>query len=163
MGAMQVLGLVPSPTLVDGSQLRLHVIYTTPEETRASLDIATLLAKDLGARLELLVPHVVPYPLPLHGPAISTRFTEKSLRALVGRRDVDVDVKVLLCRDREETIATRLPSESIAVIGRRRRWGPGSSRGLIRAVRRGGHHVIVVDGDKSQPAAAPLCRRRIGR
>ncbi len=148
MRALHVSELTPAPPRSDESGLRLHVIYTGPETTRASLKGAGVLARDLGARLELLVARVVPYPLPLDSPPASSGFTEHSLDALAAECGVELDVKILLCRDREETIPAWLPPGCIAVIGRRRRWGPGSSRRLIRAVRHDGRHVIVVDRER---------------
>src|SRR4051812_11459740 len=148
MGVIHVSELTPAPPCANGSGLRLHVIYTGPETTRASLKGAGVLARDLGATLELLVARVVPYPLPLDNPPASKSFTEASLDALAAGCGVDVKVRVLLCRDREETIPRWLPAGSIAVIGRRRSWGPGSCRRLIRAVRRDGRHVIVMEGGR---------------
>jgi len=159
MGAVHVLafGSPPSPALADGANLRVNVVYTTPESTQASLKLASLLAQDLGADLELLVPHVVPYPLPLNRPDTPAAFTEDFLARLVRPIDVDVRVKVLLCRDREETIPQWLPSQAITVIGRKRRWGPDSFWRLIRAIRRKGHHVIVVD------ARTAACRSAVAQ
>lgn len=162
MGTTPILEFVSAPPGADGSTFRIHVIYTTPRETRESVRIAGLLARDLGASLEILAPLVVPYPLPLNRPTAPASFTERSLAALVDGCDVDVDVKILLCRDREETIPRWLPPESVAVIGRRRRWGPGSSRGLIRAVRRNGHQVVVVEADHCRLVAAAPCRSQVG-
>ena len=144
MGPIHVLDFAPAPPRVEGAKLRIHVIYTTPQATRACLRAAGLLAKGLDARLELLVTKVVPYPLPLHRPTTSAAFTEKTVGTLTRNCGIDVNVKVLLCRDAEETIPRWLPSDSIAVIGRRRRWGPGSCSRLIRAIRRSGLRVIVV-------------------
>jgi hypothetical protein len=163
MAGVHELELAPSPPRADGPKLRLHVIYTSPETTRVSLGIASVLAHDLGATLELLVARVVPYPLPLNSPTAPASFTEEFLSVLVSECGVDVDVKVLLCRDREETIPQWLPAESIVVIGSRRRWGPGSFRGLIRMVRRRGHHVIVVNAEGKILAPATFCRRRRSR
>jgi hypothetical protein len=163
MAGVHEVELAPSPPRTEGPTLRLHVIYTSPETTRASLGIASLLAHDLGATLELLVATVVPYPLPLNSPTAPARFTEEFLSGLVSECEVNVNVKVLLCRDREETIPQWLPAESIVVIGSRRRWGPGSFRGLIRIVRRRGHHVIVVDAEGRILASAAFCRRRRSR
>jgi hypothetical protein len=160
MGAMHALEFEPGPPCVAGPILRLHVIYTGPEATRASLEAAGLLAQDLDARVELLGPHVVPYPLPLHRPTTPVRLIEQSLLALVRDCAVDTKVTVLLCRDREETIRRWLPQESIAVIGRRRRWGAGSAWRLIRTVRRNGHHVIVVNTGGEQAGTAIEFKRR---
>ena len=148
MGPVHVSQPISAPPRADQPDLRLHVIYTTPETTRDSLERASVLARGLGARLELLIAEVVPYPLPLDHPPASSRFTDAALDALVANCGVDVDVHVLLCRDREQTIPEWLPAGSIAVIGRCRRWGPGSSRRLIRAVRRAGHNVIVLAGGR---------------
>lgn len=163
MGAMHVLEFAFPPPCVDRRDLRLHVVYTTPDATRACLKAASLLASDLGATLDLLVPHVVPFPLPLDEPAAPASFIEDTVTALIKGYQVDINVKVLLCRDREETIPKWLPSDSIVVIGRRRRWGLGEFRPLIRAVKRGGHHVVVVDAGHNETAAAALCRRLVSR
>lgn len=135
------------------------MVYTGAVATRASLKVATELARDLAAKLELLVPFVVPFPLPLDRPSIPRTFTENAVSALVSNCPVDFEVKVLLCRDREETIPRWLPANSIAVIGRSRHWGPESYRGIIRAVRQKGHHVIVVDEDGQRAAHVPAFKR----
>jgi len=159
MGVVHELEFAPATPGGADPKLRLYVIYTSPETTRASLSVAELLAQDLDARLELLVAAVVPYPLPLSRPTTAPGFTEESLGALAGECGMQVDVKVLQCRDREETIPQWLPAESIALVGRRRHWGPGSFRKLIRSLKRKGHHVVVVDAKATMSAAAAGCRR----
>ena len=160
---MHVREFRPLPPRVEGREFRLHVIFTTPETTQASLRTASELARDLGATLELLVPKVVPYPLPLHDPPAPAEFTEQNVSALAATCDVDVTVRVLLCRDPEETVPLWLPPESAVVIGRRRAWGPGSFRRLIRIMKRSGHHVIVVEAGARQPAVSALPRRQVRR
>ena len=110
MGVIHVSELTPAPPCANSSGLRLHVIYTGPETTRASLKGAGVLARDLGAKLELLVARVVPYPLPLDNPPASNSFTETSLNALAAGCGVELEVRCLLCRDREETIPRWLPA-----------------------------------------------------
>src|SRR3954465_9359762 len=102
MRAIHFSELTPAPPLANGPGLRLYVIYTGPRTTRASLKSAGVLARDLGARLELLVARVVPYPLPLDRPSVNG-FTEASLDALAADCGVELDVRILLCRDREVT------------------------------------------------------------
>ena len=148
MGPIHVSQRIAAPPRAGEPELRLHVIYTDPETTLASLKSASVLARGLGARLELLVAEVVPYPLPLDRPPAAQQVTEAALEELAADCGTDVDVRVLLCRDREQTIPEWLPPGSIAVIGRRRRWGPGSSRRLIRGVRRAGRQVIVLEGGR---------------
>jgi len=148
MRPIHVAELTPVPPRSEESGLRLHVVYTGPKTTRASLKGAGVLARDLGARLELLVGRVVPYPLPLDSPPASSGFSEAALGALASECGGELDVRILLCRDVEETIPASLPAGCIVVIGRRRGWGPGSHRRLIRAARRDGRHVIVVEGGR---------------
>jgi hypothetical protein len=162
MGATHVREFAPAPPRAR-SDLLLHVIYTTPGATRAALRAAGVLAADLGAGVQLLVPKIVPYPLPLAEPATPASFTEHAVRELFDECEVEASAKVLLCRDREVTIPQWLPPECIAVIGRERKWGHGSVRRLIHTLKRSGHHIVVVDADRWKPAAAPLYARRIAR
>ena len=48
------------------SKLNIAVIFTAVEPTLAALKHAGVLASNLGARISLVVPQVVPYPLPLN-------------------------------------------------------------------------------------------------
>ena len=146
MGPLHAVEFTPPPSRVESPKLRLHLIYTTPTATRVALSVAGQLANSLDAALELLVPHVVPFPLPLDHPSIPASFTEGALNSLVAGCSAAVSVRILLCRDREETLREWIPSHAIVVIGRQRAWGPGCFWGLIRAVKRNQRQVIVVDG-----------------
>jgi hypothetical protein len=134
--------------------LRLFVIYTTPEATRAALRAASATAGGLGARISLLVPRVVPFPLSLSSPDVNTRFLESSLADIVSGYETEVHVSVLLCRDGVETVLRNLPLQSIVLVGRRRRWGFGACSRLIRALRREQHHAIPVDGGAEAAVSA---------
>ena len=125
--------------------LRLFVIYTTPEATRAALRAASVTAGDLGARISLLVPHVVPFPLSLSAPDVSAGFLESTMAEIASGYEMEVRVAVLLCRDRVETVLRNLPLQSIVLVGRHRRWGFGAYSSLIRALKREQHHAIPVD------------------
>jgi hypothetical protein len=160
MGVLRLQEFVPSPSPLEGSELHIHVIYTSPEATSCALSVASQYARDLGGRLELLAPKVVPYPRQLQDPTIADSFTEGTLRALVSGCDAAVEVNILLCRDTEETVSRWLPRESITILGRRRRWGPGSFRRLVRTLTRHGHQVVVVDVGRPQPAQLLSCGRR---
>ncbi|MEO8369010.1 MAG: hypothetical protein ABI806_07425 [Candidatus Solibacter sp.] len=146
METLRAVESTPPRPSVESPRLRLHLVYTTPAATRMALRVAGQMANNLDAALELLVPHVVPFPLPLDHPSIPTSFTEGALSSLVADCGAAIDVKVLLCRDREETLPQWIPAHAIVVIGRQRKWGPGCFSGLIRAVRQNHHQVIVVDG-----------------
>jgi hypothetical protein len=125
--------------------LRLYVIGTTPERTRRVLEIACALARDLDAKLSVLVAQPVPYPLPLDQPPVHADFIEGAWSQLARGQGIDTNVTVCLCRDRDETVRQRLAAGSIVLIGIRRRWLRSAEHILARMLRRDGHRVILVD------------------
>ena len=151
------MNLAPSGRCEAGQGLRVHVIHTTAAGTRAALLNAGMLANGLGAELTLLAAHVVPYPLPLHTPASPAAFTEQALSALAAGCGVDAQIKVLLCRDRDETLPKWLARDAIVVAGVARRIGPGSCWWLLRRLRKAGYKVIVVERKAAPVAAAAEC------
>jgi hypothetical protein len=163
MESLHVPGCAPAPPRSESPELRIYVVYTTPAATRIALRRACVLAKDLVGSIRLLLAKIVPFPRQLESPTCSTEYTEDRLRHLAGICDVDLAVQVLLCRDREETIPQWLPAQSIVVVGRRRRWGPGSFSCLIRAIRRKGHSVLVVDERGWSTDSVVVTARRIER
>lgn len=61
------------------SNLNIAVVFTAVEPTLATLNHAGTLASNLGARISLLVPQAVPYPLPLSAPPVSHEFERTQL------------------------------------------------------------------------------------
>jgi hypothetical protein len=162
MGVIRVRESAPPQSHGQDTPLRLHVIHTTPEATRNALKTACSLAQGLRAEIRLLAAKTVPFPRPLEDPETPADFTEALLTGLVRECGLSVEIGVLLCRDCEETIPRWLPPESIAIIGRPRPWGPGSSRRLIHAIQRAGRRLIVVDAKKENRAYAYSGARRAG-
>jgi len=128
--------------------LDVYVVFTTPERTKTALQVASGMARCLGARLTLLVAQIVSYPLPLDRPPVQTDFTERALSQLASGQDVDTSVKVYLCRDREQTVRQELAADSIVVIGTRARWLSRAERKLARLLKHDGHYVILVETNK---------------
>ena len=128
-----------------GPGLNVHVIFTNAESARTALRVAGKLARDLGARVTVLVAQVVPYPLPLEKPPVAIEFTEQVLQGLVSEEEVETAIEVRLCRDSEETIREALAPESVVVMSRRGRWWPVREWMLAWKLRRDGHHVIYAD------------------
>ena len=128
-----------------GPKLNVHVVFTNAEGTRTALRVAGKLARDLGARITVLVARVVPYPLPLERPPVAIEFTEQALLRMVSEEEVETAIEVRLCRDSEETIREALAPESVVVMSGRRRWWPIRERMLAWRLRRDGHHVIYAD------------------
>lgn len=127
------------------SGLNIAVIFTSVGATTAALKKAGNLAESLGARITLVVPQIVPYPLPLTSPPVLLEFQEKRFREIAAESPVDVRVQLYLCRDGLETLKTVLKPHSLVVIGGRKRYWPTREKSLVRKLRRAGHEVIFTE------------------
>ena len=123
-------------------QLNIAVVFTSVEATLAALKEAGNLATSLGARIKLVVPQVVPYPLPLETPPVLVEFNENRFRVMASESPVETSVQIYLCRDRIETLTSALKPGSIVVVGGRKRWWPTSDEVLARQLRRAGYEVL---------------------
>jgi hypothetical protein len=132
--------------------LNIYVLFTDLEATRAALDAGIQFARDLRARLVLLVAKIVPYPLPLESPPVCAAFTDRALTELSASQETDVTARVYLCRDRETAFRDALAPRSLVVIGRGSRFWPDPARSLARLLERDGHQVILVRSGRTQPA-----------
>ncbi len=132
----------PDPAEHADRRLNITVVFTSVEATLAALKEAGALASSLGARITLLVPQVVPYPLPLETPPILIDFNEKRFRVIASESPVDTSARIYLCRDRFETLASVLSPGSLVVLGGRKRWWPTREESLASKLRRVGHEVV---------------------
>ena len=80
------------------------MVFTSVEATLAALKEAGNLANSLGARITLVVPQVVPYPLPLETPPVLVEFNENRFRVIASESPVETSVQIYLCRDPFETL-----------------------------------------------------------
>jgi hypothetical protein len=119
------------------------VVFTDLDATRIALRAASHLARDLNARVVLMVGEVVPYPLPLDSPPVSKEFADTVLADLAAEGESESTVRVFLCRDREETIRAALPHASVVLIGGKP-WPWNRDRRFMRQLRADGHEVIAV-------------------
>src|SRR4051812_46801530 len=76
------IGPPGAPERETASRLNIAVIFTSVESTLAALRQAGRLAASLGARITLLVPQVVPYPLPLESPPVLLDWNERRFRVI---------------------------------------------------------------------------------
>ncbi len=126
------------------SSLPVAVVYTSASATVLALKRAGNLAKELDARIRVIVPQVVPYPLPLDQPAV---YPERAARRFLTRIDghsIESQIEVLLCRDAAQAIHQMVAPESLLVLGGRASWWPTREKRLAKDLRRAGHHVIFV-------------------
>jgi hypothetical protein len=129
-------------TVEADQQLNIAVVFTSVESTLAALKEAGNLANSLGARITLVVPQVVPFPLPLETPPVLVEFNENRFRVMASESPVETSVQIFLCRDRFETLAAVLKPGSIVVVGGRKRWWPTKDETLARQLRRAGYEVL---------------------
>jgi hypothetical protein len=123
-------------------KLNIAVVFTSVESTLPALREAGNLANSLGARIKLVVPQVVPYPLPLETPPVLVEFNENRFRVIASESPVETSVQVYLCRDRFEALTSALRPGSIVVLGGRRRWWSTKEERLARRLRRAGYEVL---------------------
>jgi len=140
----------PAPAAGTGGQLEVVVVHTAIPATLVALKTAATLAKGLSARIRLLVPQVVPYPLPLEAPPVPVSFTERKFRTVAEASAVETMVEIVLCRDIDSALDNLLPQRSLVVLGGcRRSWWKGArtsaGRGLARRLRSRGHQVVISD------------------
>jgi hypothetical protein len=91
--------------------------------------------KDLGSKVTVLAPRVVPYPLDLERPQVSPAF---SAHTLPGE-----NVRVVLCRDARAGLIQSLPVRSLVIMGARKRWWKTKEESLAERLRAEGHHVFL--------------------
>ena len=127
----------------ESERLRINVLFTTPHETQVALRRAAELSEGLNAEILLIVPQIVPFPLDLDNPPVPLDFASEQLCSVMESVDADLDGHIYLCRDRLQTFLHVLRTNSITVLGMRRRWFFSKPERLARALRRSGHQVIM--------------------
>jgi hypothetical protein len=124
--------------------LSVTVLYTTVPATLRALRRAGELATQLGARIRILIPQVVSYPLPLDRPQVDPEFKVRRFRTVSVDGAVETRIDVVLCREACSGITQNLDSQSIVLIGGCERWWPTREKRLAKRLRLAGHHVIWV-------------------
>jgi hypothetical protein len=139
------LGVADRGAVSHGSRLEVFVLFTTVQETLLALRKAASLASHLNARIEILVPEIVPYPLPIDRPSVAPSFLAHRYRTVVQQSGIDTDIRVCLCREPRTALTAALKPGSVIVIGTRLRWWPTKEVRLSRWLEGQGHRVVVVD------------------
>lgn len=141
------------PANVEGhlpSGLEVVVLFTGVPATLLALRTAAQLAQGLHARIRLLAPQCVPYPLPLNKPPVSSEAMERRLQRLAMRSQlelatapaVSVSVEIVYCREVWDAVEARVRPQSVIVVGRRGGWWPKAEDRVAGKLRTAGHHVV---------------------
>jgi hypothetical protein len=127
-------------------RLDISVVFTSVDSTLAALRHAGALADRLAARITLLVPQIVPFPLPLTSPPVLIDWNEHRFRVIAEASAVETTVRLYLCRDRDETLEKVLALPSLVILGGRRRWWRFTAeKRLARKLERAGHEVVFIE------------------
>ena len=127
--ALRSLGLLPSQGNSSRSaapaagrlQLPVYVLATSSDGTRAALAAARSHARDLDARIVLLIPHVVPYAHTIEHPVVSPDFVADRFRSLARELSLEVSIHVCLCRPQDAALAPLVPQDAVILLGGRAR------------------------------------------
>ena len=133
------------------SRITIFVLFTGVRKTLDALWSAGRLARDLDAHIEIIVPQIVPYPLPLDEPPVLRSFWKHRYRTIVEQAGIDTSIHVCLCREPREAVDRLLTAGSIVVIGTRRRWWPTREYRFGRWLRTKGFHVVFVGPRSGAP------------
>lgn len=129
----------------DRPELDVSVVFTSVQATLRAIRQAAVLARSSGARITLIVPQIVPYPLPLASPPVLLDFNERRFFTIARESRVEASVRIYLCRDRQVTLMEVLPPNSTVVLGGRKRWWPTAEMRLAKRLRSMGHNVVMVE------------------
>jgi len=131
----------------DGPSLEVNVIFTTAQATMTALNATQGLARNLRARISLLVPQAVPMQFSFASPPVSVAFLARRscAMAISCREDIEIKVPVYLCGDKRQCLVRVLKPASLVVIGGRERCWPTPEQKLARFLRSEGHRVVLID------------------
>lgn len=121
------------------------VLFTTVKETLGALQTAGRLAQGVATGIRLLVPQVVPYPLPLDEPPVSSGHLIREFQLVLEDSQMETRIDVRRCRDQWQTIREALRPRSVLVIGGHRGWWPSRKFRLAARLRSAGHQVVFSD------------------
>lgn len=127
------------------SSLQVNVLFTKPEATLSALNVAGRLAKGLDARIRLIVPQVVPFPLQLARPPVDAAFTVARARDILCKSHTDARILVCLCRERLQAALAVLQPHSLLLMGGRTRFWPTEDSRLAKQIQGRGHQVLFIN------------------
>ena len=114
--------------------LEINVVFTSADSTRQAMNTAARLAADLGVRVRLIVPQVVPYPIPLDNPPVPDEFSAEKFRQIAADAGVEAEVDIRYCRDRTVMLKETLKPGAIVVMADNR---------LASKLRSNRNHVLL--------------------
>jgi hypothetical protein len=138
----------------DGS-LEVDVIFTGLRSTIAAMQTASELARNLDARIRLVVMQHMPLSWSAECPPVSLNFFEERCRriALQCAHACEVKIDVYVCWDKWQALRQALSPPSLIVIGGKRRLWRSQEQKLARRLESEGHRVVFADRCAHPPPA----------
>jgi hypothetical protein len=125
--------------------LKVQVIATSVNGTRAALAAARRLAADLTAHVVVFVPFVVPYGEVLEHPTVDPEVIGARYGRLAEELSLEAEVRVCVCRSWAEALGSVLSHDAPVVVGGdTRRWFPTREQKLAASLVRGGYDVLLI-------------------
>jgi hypothetical protein len=153
----------PTATVCDGfrAEFTVNVIFTTWQGTHAALRAANQWARCLNARIVLWSPQIVPRQFPIDDPPPSESSLEQRLQSLAEAHceNLEIVVRLCLCRDLEECLLHVLEPDSIVLLGGRKRWLPSPEQKLATLLHAFGHRVLFIPAKENVPATVAASKR----
>ncbi len=122
----------------------VFVPYTSPELTRAALEQAAVLTRNLGAHITLFAVQVIPFSMPLDIPSGSVALLEQKLAAVAQQAGTEAEVRVICARDFGLGLKQILMPNSLVVMATKKRWWPTAEVKLAGVLARAGHSVAIL-------------------
>jgi hypothetical protein len=128
-----------------GSQPTIEVVATTVEGTAAALGTAVPLAAGSEAKLVVVVPHIVPYPIEPGAPVESTAVFVKQYEDIVAELGGNARIEIVVCRRLEDLVDKVVERDATVVIGGPvGRWLTSPEERFANRLSRRGRRVILV-------------------
>ncbi|HEX4773039.1 MAG TPA: hypothetical protein VH351_19555 [Bryobacteraceae bacterium] len=134
-------GIADHPSV--GNPMRLTIVCRGTKRGLQLLRRAAQFIDCLEAEIELFVPIVTPYPLPLDRCPVNLAFTVRLIKDECMRADMRTKIELRLCRDFAECVRCGLRSESAVVLQKPTAW-EWRDKMLIKMLRRHRHQVIAL-------------------
>lgn len=123
--------------------LQVFVPYTSPELTRAALEQAAVLTRNLGAHITLFA--VTPLRRPLEKPNASRALLEEKLAAVAREAGTQADIRTVFAWDSALGCKQILVPNSLVVMATKKRWWPTAEVKLAGVLARAGHSVALLE------------------
>jgi len=122
----------------------VKVICTSRRDTRLALNEAARLCRDSAHEIQLIVPVVVPYCVPIDAPVVPVTFTADWISKLLQRFDHKVRVTVCPCRDTRIGLLKNVAQSDLVLIGGAKYWWRSRAQRLADWLDKQGINVLFI-------------------